>query len=129
MTKFAQEYQYETKLDSIAITCQKINLLTDDSSSEIVDFVNTISRNPELTDTILRIANEAYSEMTGVIQCISKAVTLIGIGQIPNLINSIYATNEVSSSLNILPFQSSKPENKPALLPPLDNRDKDRQKL
>jgi len=65
--------------------CFKVQELMEDESSTIEDFADVISIDPSMTSRLLQIANSAIYSFPGEISTISRAITIIGIQAIYNM--------------------------------------------
>ena len=85
----------------------KINLqisrLMDDPESDISDFINTIRFNSDLSTAIINIVNNSYSGFTGEINCLTRAVKLLGIGQLHHIVNCLAEPGGILPVPEILP--------------------------
>lgn len=70
----------------------RIKELIDDDSSTIDDIANIIILDPTLAATILKLANSSFFSYPGKIDTISKAVLVLGITEIYNLVIAYFTT-------------------------------------
>ena len=77
------------KLNRLHETSLKISRLINAPGSDIEDFISTIRFNSELSARIIEIANRSYSGLTGEIESISRAVRMLGIGQLHYIVNCL----------------------------------------
>ena len=81
----------------------KIRSLIDDPHSDLDDFVPIVATDPALTSSVLRIVNSAFFGFPGKIDNLNRALNLIGISQLHDLVLSLSAVeslelpNEVES--------------------------------
>jgi HD-like signal output (HDOD) protein len=71
----------------------RIKELIDDESSTIDDIADVILLDPGLAGTILRLANSSFFNYPGKIDTISKAVLILGIIEVYNLVIAYFTTN------------------------------------
>lgn len=69
----------------------RIKQLIDDESSTIDDIADIILLDPALAGTILKLANSSFFNYPGKIDTISKAVLVLGITEVYNLVISFFA--------------------------------------
>ena len=77
----------------------RIKELIDDESSTIDDISDVILIDPALTGTILKLANSSFFNYPGKIDTISKAVLVLGITEVYNLVIA-YFTTQAFKSIN-----------------------------
>jgi len=77
----------------------RIKELIDDESSTIDDISDVIIVDPALTGTILKLANSSFFNYPGKIDTISKAVLVLGITEVYNLVIA-YFTTQAFKSIN-----------------------------
>jgi HD-like signal output (HDOD) protein len=77
----------------------RIRELIDDETSTIDDISAVILLDPTLTGTILKLANSAFFNYPGKIDTISKAVLVLGITEVYNLVIA-YFTTEAFKGIN-----------------------------
>lgn len=63
----------------------RINQLVEDPDSSIADIAKVVSQDPSFTVRLLRVANSPFYGFSSTIDTVSKAVSVIGTGQIRNL--------------------------------------------
>jgi len=69
----------------------RIKELIDDESSTIDDIADVILLDPALTGTILKLANSSFFNYPGKIDTVSKAVLVLGITEVYNLVIAFFA--------------------------------------
>jgi HD-like signal output (HDOD) protein len=84
----------------------KIRNLMDDLDSDIDDFAAVVNTDPGLAASVLKVVNSAFFGFPGRIENISRALNLIGIGQLHDLVLSISAVNTLSLSNDIEPLST-----------------------
>ena len=80
-------------LVSLPDVCFRINEMADDPWSSAVDMSEVISRDPNLTAQLLRIANSAYYGFPSKVETISRAITVIGTQDLRDLVLSTSVIN------------------------------------
>ena len=75
----------------------RIKELIDDDSSTIDDISEIIILDPTLSATILKLANSSFFNYPGKIDTISKAVLVLGITEVYNLVIAYFTTNAFKS--------------------------------
>ena len=78
----------------------RIKELIDDDSSTIDDIADVIILDPALTGTILKLANSSLFSYPGKIDTISKAVLVLGITEVYNLVIAFF-TSRAFKALNV----------------------------
>lgn len=76
----------------------RIKELIDDESSTIDDIADVILLDPALSGTILKLANSSFFNYSGKIDTISKAVLVLGITEVYNLVIAYFTTEAFKSS-------------------------------
>jgi HD-like signal output (HDOD) protein len=71
----------------------RIKELIDDESSTIDDIADVILLDPGLSGTILKLSNSSFFNYPGKIDTISKAVLVLGITEVYNLVIAYFTTN------------------------------------
>jgi HD-like signal output (HDOD) protein len=64
----------------------KLCKLMEESNSNIEEFSQVVSFDPNLTNSVLKIVNSEFFGLTGKIDNISRAVSLLGIGQLFSMV-------------------------------------------
>jgi HD-like signal output (HDOD) protein len=80
----------------------KFRELMEDPSSSIEDFSFMVSRDPTLASNVLNIVNSDFFGISGHIDNISRAITLLGIGQLYEIVSGMNSP-ELSGNLVHLP--------------------------
>jgi len=76
----------------------RIKELIDDESSTIDDISDVILVDPALSGTILKLANSSFFNYPGKIDTISKAVLVLGITEVYNLVIAYFSTQAFKNS-------------------------------
>ncbi len=106
MSEIEQRLQEVTELISLPEVYLKVRKLMDDPNSDIYDFAEVISVDPNLTPRVLRIVNSAYFGFPEPVESISRAVNMIGIGQLHNMVLGISAISSLKLPNDILPLDT-----------------------
>ena len=89
-------YEYAEQASEIFVLSDsfiRIKELIDDESSSIDDIADVILLDPALAATILKLSNSSFFNYPGKIDTISKAVLIIGITEVYNLVIAYFTTN------------------------------------
>ncbi len=106
MSSFEQRLQQVTELISLPEIYLKIRRLMQDPTSEIDDFAEVIRIDPSLSVAVLKLVNSAFFGFSGQIDSISRAVNMIGIGQLHNMVLSISSISALSFPNDIWPLKT-----------------------
>ncbi len=106
MSEIEQRLQEVTELISLPEVYLKVRKLMDDPNSDIYDFAEVISIDPNLTSRVLRVVNSAYFGFPEPVESISRAVNMIGIGQLHNMVLGISAISSLKQPNDILPLDT-----------------------
>ncbi len=90
-----------SELVSLPEVYLKIRELMDDPKSSINDFAIVVNTDPGLLALVLKIVNSAFYGFAGQIKNIKRAVNLIGIGQLHDLVLSLSAVDALELSNDI----------------------------
>jgi HD-like signal output (HDOD) protein len=82
----------------------KIRELMDDQSACLEDFAAVVNTDPGLAASVLKIVNSAFYGFSGQIEDITRALNLIGIGQLHDLVLSMSAVNALNLTNEIEPL-------------------------
>ena len=106
MSEIEQRLHEVTELISLPEVYLKVRRLMDDPHSDIYDFAEVISVDPNLSSRVLRVVNSAYFGFPEPVDSISRAVNLIGIGQLHNMVLGISAISSLKLPNDILPLDT-----------------------
>jgi len=84
----------------------KVRSLIDDPNSDLDDFAAVVNSDPGLAAVVLKIVNSAFFNFPGQIDNISRALNLIGIGQLHDLVLSLSALKALNFPNNIEPLKT-----------------------
>jgi len=70
----------------------RLKELMDDESASLVDIANILALDPALSSSLLKIANSALFNFPREIDSISKAISILGMAEVHNLVNTYGAT-------------------------------------
>lgn len=93
-------------LISLPEVYQKIRELMDDPNSDIDQFVNVVSSDPNLAATVLKVANSAFFGFPGKIDSINRAVNMLGLGQLHDLVLATSAIASLELPNDIMPLKT-----------------------
>lgn len=106
MAEIKQALQDVTELISLPEVYLKVRRLMDDPASEIYDFAEVINVDPNLSVRVLKVVNSAYYGFSKPIESIARAVNMIGIGQLHNMVLGVSAISSLSLPNDILPLNT-----------------------
>ena len=109
MSEFKKNLDQVTELISLPEVYLKISSLMDDPSSQIDDFAEVIRLDPNLSATVLKVVNSAFYGFSGQIDNISRAVNMMGIGQLHIIalsVSAISALDAMDYPGDIVPLKS-----------------------
>ncbi len=92
--------QYAEKANNIFVLSDsflRIKELIDDEASTIDDISDVILLDPALAGTVLKLANSSFFNYPGKIDTISKAVLVLGITEVYNLVIAYFTTEAFNS--------------------------------
>ncbi len=95
-----------TDLISLPEVYLKVRKLMDDPDSDIYDFAAVISVDPNLCSRVLRLVNSAYFGFPEPVESIPRAVNMIGIGQLHNMVLGVSAIARLELPNDILPLRT-----------------------
>lgn len=102
----AQTIQEISGLISLPEIYLKIRRLMDDPNSSIEEFCQVISCDPNLSATVLKVINSAFFGFPGQIDSIYRAVTMLGIGQVHDMVLATSAMKSLALPNEILPLKT-----------------------
>ena len=94
--------EYAEKAEKICVLPDvylRLKELMDDEKATLADIANIIALDPALSSKLLKVANSALFNFPREIDTISKAISILGIEEVHNLINT-YGVTEAFSSVN-----------------------------
>ncbi|MCP4876812.1 MAG: HDOD domain-containing protein [Gammaproteobacteria bacterium] len=106
MSEIQQRLEEVTGLISLPEVYLKVRRLMDDPNSDIYDFAEVISVDPNLSTRVLRVVNSAYFGFPEPVDSIARAVNMIGIGQLHNMVLGISAISSLALPNDILPLNT-----------------------
>lgn len=78
----------------------------EDTNSNIEDFSAVVRCDPNLTSTVLKVVNSAFFGFPGQIDNISRAVNLLGIGQLHDMVLGVSAMASLDLPNDIMPLKT-----------------------
>ena len=106
MSEIQQRLQEVTELISLPEVYLKVRRLMDDQAADIYDFAEVISVDPNLSTRVLKVVNSAYFGFPEPVESISRAINMIGIGPLHNMVLGISAISSLSLPNDILPLNT-----------------------
>lgn len=73
------------QLVSLPEACFRVNEMIEDPSASAADFAAVITQDADLSARLLRLVNSAYYALPGPVETISRAVTIVGTGELRDL--------------------------------------------
>lgn len=105
MLEIEQKLQEITGLISLPEVYLKIRRLMDDERSDIDDFAQVISVDPNLSTRVLKIVNSAYFGFPEPVDSVARSINLIGIEQLHHLVLGVAAISSLDLPNDILPLK------------------------
>ena len=106
MAEIEQRLKEVTELISLPEVYLRVRKLMDDPASDIYDFAEVISVDPNLSSRVLRVVNSAYFGFPEPVDSISRAVNMIGLGQLHNMVLGISAISSLNLPNDILDLKT-----------------------
>lgn len=106
MPSFESQLQQVTGLISLPEVYLKFRRLMDDPASNLEDFTGVVQLDANLTSKLLQVVNSAYFGFTGKINDISRAVNMIGLGQLHMMVLGISAVSSLNFPNDIISLKT-----------------------
>ena len=106
MSSFENQLQQVTELISLPEVYVKFRSLMQDPASDIDDFAQVVSLDPNLTVKLLGVINSAYFGFTGQINSVSRAINMLGLGQLHAMVLGISALSALNFANDIVPLKT-----------------------
>jgi len=106
MSEIEKRLQEVTELISLPEVYLKLRRLMDDPNSDIYDFAEVISVDPNLSSRVLKVVNSAYFGFPEPVDSIARAVNMLGIGQLHNMVLGISAMSSLEMPNDIMPLNT-----------------------
>ena len=106
MSDIQQQLLEVTELISLPEVYLKVQRLMNDPASDIYDFAEVISVDPNLSTRVLKVVNSAYFGFPEPVESISRAINMIGLGPLHNMVLGISAISSLSLPNDILPLNT-----------------------
>ena len=106
MSDIQQRLQEVTELISLPEVYLKVRQLMDDPAADIYDFAEVISVDPNLSTRVLKVVNSAYFGFPEPVESIPRAINMIGIGPLHNMVLGISAISSLTLPNDILPLNT-----------------------
>ncbi len=105
MPDIEQKIAEITGLISLPEIYLKVRRLMDDDSSDIDDFAQVIIVDPNLSTRVLKMVNSAYFGFQEPVDSITRAINMIGMGQLHNMVLGVAAISSLDLPNDILPLK------------------------
>ena len=105
MPDIEQKIEEITGLISLPEIYLKVRRLMDDETSDIDDFAQVIVVDPNLSTRVLKMVNSAYFGFPEPVDSITRAINLIGIQQLHNMVLGVAAIASLDLPNDILPLK------------------------
>ena len=105
MPDIEQELKQINDLVSLPEVYTRIRALMDDDNSEINDFAAVITVDPNLSLRVLRVVNSAYFGLEEPVDSIPRALNMIGLQQLHNMVLGVSAISSLDLPNEILPLK------------------------
>lgn len=106
MSEIEKRLQEVTELISLPEVYLKLRRLMVDPNSDIYDFAEVISVDPNLSSRVLKVVNSAYFGFPEPVDSIARAVNMLGIGQLHNMVLGISAMSSLELPNDIMPLNT-----------------------
>ena len=106
MPEIQQQLQEVTELISLPEVYLKVQRLMDDPASDIYDFAEVISVDPNLSTRVLKVVNSAYFGFPEPVDSIARAINMIGLGPLHNMVLGISAMSSLELPNDIMPLNT-----------------------
>jgi len=106
MSSFENQLQQVTELISLPEVYLKFRSLMQDPHSVIDDFTQVIRLDPNLTVKLLNVINSAYFGFAGQINSVSRAINMLGLGQLHTMVLGISALSALDFPNDIVPLKT-----------------------
>jgi len=106
MSEIEQRLKEVTELVSLPEVYLKLRRLMDDPHSDIYDFAEVVSLDPNLSTRVLKVVNSAFFGFPEPVESISRAVNMIGIAQLHNMVLGISAISSLKLPNDIMPLDT-----------------------
>lgn len=106
MSSFEKQLQQVTGLISLPEVYLKFRKLMDDPTADLEDFTGVVQLDANLSSKLLQVVNSAYFGFTGKINDISRAVNMIGLGQLHLMVLGISAVSSLNFPNDIISLKT-----------------------
>jgi len=106
LNSIEQTLQEISGLISLPEIYLKFRRLMEDPAATIEDFSRVVSYDPNLSSTVLRIVNSSLFGFSGQIDTITRTVSLLGIGQVHDLVLSTSVMTSLELPNDIIPLKT-----------------------
>ncbi len=105
MPDIKQKIEEVTGLISLPEIYLKLRRLLDDENAEIDDFAQLVIVDPNLSTQVLKMVNSAYFAYPEPVDSITRAISMIGLEQLHNLVLGASAMSSLDLPNDILPLK------------------------
>lgn len=95
-----------TELISLPEVYLKVRELMSDPASDIYDFAEVIRVDPNLSTRVLKVVNSAYFGFPKPVESIARAVNMIGIGLLHNMVLGVAAISSIALPNEFIPLKT-----------------------
>lgn len=106
--KFKKKIKSVNDLPTLPTVAMEVMKLVNDKESSMMDIVDVIQQDPSLTTKILKIANSAFYGMRQRIDSVNRALVVLGMTEINNLVTSISIFNTFPIDPELVSFDREK---------------------
>ncbi len=106
MSEIQHRLQEVTELISLPEVYLKVQRLMDDNVSDIYDFAEVISVDPNLSARVLKVVNSAYFGFPRPVDSIARAVNMIGIARLHSMVLGMSAISSLDLPNDIMPLNT-----------------------
>jgi len=106
--KFKKKIKSVNDLPTLPTVAMEVMKLVNDPESSMMDIVDVIQQDPALTTKILKISNSAFYGMRQRIDSVNRALVVLGMSEINNLVTSISIFNTFPIDPELVTFDREK---------------------
>ena len=106
MAEFEQTLREVTELISLPEVYLRVRQLMDDPDADIYDFAEVVGSDPNLSARLLRLVNSAYFGLPQPVESLSRAVNLVGLAPLHNLVLGVSAVGSLDLPTDLMPLET-----------------------
>ena len=106
MAEIEQSLREVTELISLPEVYLRVRQLMDDPDSDIYDFAEVVGSDPNLSARLLRLVNSAYFGLPQPVESLSRAVNLVGLAPLHNLVLGVSAVASLELPNDVMPLET-----------------------